>query len=82
MYIFKKTLKNKIFIVSVSKIVTCRPSVIVTDQDIDFTKSSQITAAKEFNPDDMVLKLKFLQIFKIFQSFHSIFCLKPNICKH
>ena len=34
---------------------TCRPSVIVTDQDIGFTKSSQTTAANEFNPDDIVL---------------------------
>ena len=34
---------------------TCRPSVIVTDQDIGFTRSSQTTAANEFNPDDIVL---------------------------
>ena len=28
---------------------------MVTDQDIGFTKSSQTTAANEFNPDDIVL---------------------------
>ena len=36
---------------------TCRPSVIVTDQDIGRTISSQTTAAKEFKPDDNVLKV-------------------------
>ena len=36
---------------------TWRPSVIVTDQDIGRTISSQTTAAKEFKPDDNVLKV-------------------------
>ena len=34
---------------------TCLPSVMVTDQGIGRTKSSQTTAANELSPDDRVL---------------------------
>ena len=34
---------------------TCLPSVMVTDQDMGLTRSSQTTAAKEFSPEERVL---------------------------
>ena len=35
---------------------TWRPSLILTEHEQGLTRSSQTTAAKEFNPDDKVLK--------------------------